>query len=156
MENRVPVCSGCGLADTTGARFCPSCGTQLASTDDEATDSFEVIPVEPHDEDRSLFPADCGLFVVESGPKAGSRYGLESDHTTVGRHRNADILLDDVTVSRKHVEVVRTGNRYVVHDVGSLNGTYLNRERIESAELHDGDELQIGRFKLVFFHGTAA
>jgi pSer/pThr/pTyr-binding forkhead associated (FHA) protein len=80
---------------------------------------------------------------------------LESEVTSVGRHRSADILLDDVTVSRRHVEVDRTGDRYVVRDIGSLNGTYLNGDRIESAELHDGDELQIGRFKLVFFYGTA-
>jgi pSer/pThr/pTyr-binding forkhead associated (FHA) protein len=97
---------------------------------------------------------ECGLFVVESGPKAGSRYGLEAPVTTIGRHGAADILLDDVTVSRRHVEVERVGDRYVVRDVGSLNGTYLNRRRIESTELDDGDELQIGRFKLVFFHGT--
>ena len=140
------ACPDCGLDDTEGANFCPSCGSQLLTEDDEATDSFEAVPVSPHEDDRAQFPPGCGLFVVDSGPKAGSRYGLESDLTTVGRHRSADILLDDVTVSRRHVEV---------RDVGSLNGTYLNRDRIESAELNDGDELQIGRFKLVFFHGTA-
>ena len=149
------ACPDCGLDDTEGANFCPSCGSQLFTGDDEATDSFEAVPVSPHEDDRAQFPPGCGLFVVDSGPKAGSRYGLESDLTTVGRHRSADILLDDVTVSRRHVEVDRTGDRYMVRDVGSLNGTYLNRDRIESAELNDGDELQIGRFKLVFFHGTA-
>ena len=109
----------------------------------------------PHGEDRERFPVECGLFVVESGPKAGARYGLEAAVTTIGRHGGADILLDDVTVSRHHVEVERTGDRYLVRDVGSLNGTYLNGRRIESCEIHDGDEVQIGRFKLVFFHGTA-
>jgi pSer/pThr/pTyr-binding forkhead associated (FHA) protein len=73
----------------------------------------------------------------------------------VGRHGQADILLDDVTVSRRHVEVERIADRYLVRDVGSLNGTWLNGGRIDTAELSDGDELQIGRFKLVFFHGTA-
>ena len=125
------------------------------SGDHEATDSFEALPIIPHEDDRARFPRGIGLFVVDSGPKAGSRYGLESEVTSVGRHRSADILLDDVTVSRRHVEVDRTGDRYVVRDIGSLNGTYLNGDRIESAELHDGDELQIGRFKLVFFYGTA-
>ena len=75
--------------------------------------------------------------------------------TSVGRHGEADILLDDVTVSRRHVEVERIGDRYVARDVGSLNGTWLNGQRVDTAELADGDELQIGRFKLVFFHGTA-
>ena len=73
----------------------------------------------------------------------------------MGRHGQADILLDDVTVSRRHVEVERIADRYLARDVGSLNGTWLNGERIDTAELNDGDELQIGRFKLVFFHGTA-
>ncbi|HCV35349.1 MAG TPA: hypothetical protein DF783_00355 [Acidimicrobiaceae bacterium] len=155
MEPDGPACTQCGLDDTSGANFCPSCGTQLMSGDHEATDSFEALPIIPHEDDRARFPSGIGLFVVDSGPKAGSRYGLESEVTSVGRHRSADILLDDVTVSRRHVEVDRTGDRYVVRDIGSLNGTYLNGDRIESAELHDGDELQIGRFKLVFFYGTA-
>ena len=120
------------------------------------TDAFDPVEEVPHEEDRGRFPVECGLFVVESGPKAGSRYGLEAPVTTIGRDGAADILLDDVTVSRRHVEVERVGDRYVVRDVGSLNGTYVNRLRIESAELDDGDELQIGRFKLVFFHGTGA
>ena len=124
-------------------------------THDEPTDAFDPVADVPHRDDRGLFPTECGLFVVESGPKAGSRYGLEAPLTSVGRHGEADILLDDVTVSRRHVEVERIADRYLARDVGSLNGTWLNGERIDSAELNDGDELQIGRFKLVFFHGTA-
>jgi len=127
----------------------------LRPTDDEITDVFEVADLVPHEDDRVRFPTDCGLFVVETGPKAGARYGLEAEHTTIGRNGKADILLDDVTVSRRHAEVERTGDRYVVRDVGSLNGTYLNRSRIDAAELHDGDELQVGCFRLVFFHGMA-
>ena len=122
---------------------------------DETTDSYDVVEDLPHSADRERFPAQCGLFVVESGPMAGSRYGLEAGLTTVGRHGDVDILLDDVTVSRRHVEVERVGDRYTVRDVGSLNGTWLNGSRVEQGDLRDGDELQIGRFKLVFFHGTA-
>ena len=122
--------------------------------DDETTDALELDPESSHRLDRQRFPTDTGLFVVESGPKAGARYGLEADLTTVGRHSAADILLDDVTVSRRHVEVERSGDRYRVKDTGSLNGTYLNGDRIESCWLDDGDVLQVGRFKLVFFHGT--
>ena len=123
-------------------------------SDDETTDALELDPEFSHRMDRQWFPTDTGLFVVESGPKAGARYGLEADLTTVGRHSAADILLDDVTVSRQHVEVERSGDRYRVKDTGSLNGTYLNGDRIESGWLDDGDVLQVGRFKLVFFHGT--
>ena len=128
----------------------------LAATpsDDETTDALELDPEFSHRLDRQRFSTDTGLFVVESGPKAGARYGLEADLTTVGRHSAADILLDDVTVSRQHVEVERSGDRYRVKDTGSLNGTYLNGDRIESGWLDDGDVLQVGRFKLVFFHGT--
>ncbi len=123
-------------------------------SDDETTDALELDPEFSHRLDRQRFTTDIGLFVVESGPKAGALYGLEADLTTVGRHSAADILLDDVTVSRRHVEVERSGDRYRVKDTGSLNGTYLNGDRIESGWLDDGDVLQVGRFKLVFFHGT--
>ena len=122
--------------------------------DDETTDALELDPEFSHQLDRQRFSTDTGLFVGESGPKAGARYGLEADLTTVGRHSAADIFLDDVTVSRRHVEVERSGDRYRVKDTGSLNGTYLNGDRIESDWLDDGDVLQVGRFKLVFFHGT--
>jgi len=133
----------------------PSLGAPGATpSDDETTDALELDPEFSHRLDRQRIPADTGLFVVESGPKAGARYGLEADLTTVGRHSAADILLDDVTVSRRHVEVERSGDRYRVKDTGSLNGTYLNGDRIESDWLDDGDVLQVGRFKLVFFHGT--
>ena len=126
----------------------------VTASDDETTDALEFDPEFSHRLDRQRFSTDTGLFVVESGPKAGARYGLEADLTTVGRHSAADILLDDVTGSRRHVEVERSGDRYRVKDTGSLNGTYLNGDRIESGWLDDGDVLQVGRFKLVFFHGT--
>ena len=123
-------------------------------SDAETPDALDLDPEFSHRLDRQRFSTDTGLFVVESGPKAGARYGLEADLTTVGGHSAADILLDDVTVSRQHVEVERSGDRYRVKDTGSLNGTYLNGDRIESGWLDDGDVLQVGRFKLVFFHGT--
>ena len=88
------------------------------------------------------------------GPKAGARYALDSDVVTVGRHPNSVIFLDDISVSRRHAEVRRVGSRYLVRDVGSLNGTYIERQRVDEHELADGEELQIGRFKLVFVHGT--
>jgi pSer/pThr/pTyr-binding forkhead associated (FHA) protein len=95
-------------------------------------------------------PPDVGLLVVKRGPNAGSRFSLTAGTTTIGRHPDSDIFLDDVTVSRRHAEVKHDGGTFTVSDVGSLNGTYLNRERIEQAEMHSGDELQIGKFRLVF------
>ena len=108
------------------------------------------------DVDRSAFGVHEGLFVVVQGAKAGARYALDSDIVTLGRHPRSDIFLDDVTVSRRHAEVRREGARYWVTDAGSLNGTYLNGERVDDSEMTDGNELQVGKFKLVFVHGTSS
>lgn len=95
-------------------------------------------------------PPGTGLLVVLRGPNVGSRFLLDDDFTSTGRHPDSDIFLDDVTVSRRHAEFYRQGDRFTVRDVGSLNGTYVNRERIEEAELFGGDEVQIGKFRLLF------
>jgi pSer/pThr/pTyr-binding forkhead associated (FHA) protein len=95
-------------------------------------------------------PAQSALLVVQRGPNAGARFLLDSDRTTAGRRPDSDIFLDDVTVSRKHAEFVRRGGDFVVRDVGSLNGTYVQRDRIDEAVLRDGDEVQIGKFRMVF------
>jgi len=95
-----------------------------------------------------------GILVIMRGPGAGSRFALDRDIVSAGRHPESDIFLDDVTVSRRHAEILRRGEGYAVRDVGSLNGTYLNRERIEEAPLANGDEVQVGRFKLVFLAAT--
>jgi len=152
-------CPSCGHRNAVGANFCSSCGARLLDERVDPTGAFEPVEAEPDDEfevDRAVFTADLGLLVVKRGPKAGSRYALDADLVTAGRHPESDIFLDDVTVSRRHAELIHDEGSYRVRDVGSLNGTYLNRERIDDAPLSDGDELQIGKFKLVFFHGTAA
>ena len=100
-------------------------------------------------------PAGSALLVVQRGPGAGSRYLLDSDLSTVGRHPESDIFLDDITVSRRHVEFRRDGGAFRVHDVGSLNGTYLNGDRVDDAELQNGDEVRIGKFRLIFFASDA-
>ena len=92
----------------------------------------------------------AGVLVVRRGPQAGAKFVLDKDVTRVGRHPESDIFLDDITVSRRHAEFLRDGSGYRVKDVGSLNGTYVARERIEAHELASGDEVQIGKFKLVF------
>jgi len=98
-------------------------------------------------------PPGMALLVVRRGPNAGARFLLDHDLTTSGRHPDSDIFLDDVTVSRRHAEFHRGSGGFTVRDVGSLNGTYVNRERVESATLSNGDEVQIGKFRLVFVAG---
>jgi pSer/pThr/pTyr-binding forkhead associated (FHA) protein len=101
-------------------------------------------------------PAGSALLVVKRGPNAGSRFLLDQPTTSAGRHPESDIFLDDVTVSRRHAEFRREGGEFVVVDVGSLNGTYGNREPVDTAVLANGDEVQIGKFRLVFLTGPRA
>ncbi len=98
----------------------------------------------------AALPVDSALLIMQRGPSSGSRYLLDAERTVAGRSEHADIFLDDVTVSRKHAEFVREDSHFVVRDVGSLNGTYVNRNRIDSVELHTGDEVQIGKYRLTF------
>jgi len=128
------------------------------------------VPVEPlteadADTDATLSAQDqatvdalrqgTALLVVLRGPNAGARFLLDSDEVSTGRHPNSDIFLDDVTVSRKHATFRREEGVFLVRDVGSLNGTYLNRERIDETALKTRDEVQIGKFRLVFYAGAA-
>jgi hypothetical protein len=151
------VCSRCGHQNTVDASYCSSCGHDLADAAGFPTTENPVLDLDDSGEEVDLSEVAEGLatFVVKRGPKAGSRYGLDEDVVTIGRHPDSEIFLDDITVSRRHAEVRRDGSTYEVADVGSLNGTYVNRQRIESAVLDDGDELQVGKFKLVFFRGAA-
>jgi pSer/pThr/pTyr-binding forkhead associated (FHA) protein len=98
----------------------------------------------------AALPSGSALLVVRRGPNAGARFLLDSDLTTVGRHPEADIFLDDVTVSRRHVEFLRHGTAFEVKDLGSLNGTYFDGVRIETALLSDGAEVQVGKYRLTF------
>ena len=99
-------------------------------------------------------PEGQALLVVKRGPNAGSRFLLDQSTTSAGRHPDSDIFLDDVTVSRRHAEFRSEDGSFTVVDVGSLNGTYVNREPVDSASLSNGDEVQIGKFRLVFLTGT--
>jgi hypothetical protein len=149
-------CNQCGHRNPGGSNFCSSCGAPLEVRDDR-TVTFQAVEVEADDEVTVALeelPEGTGMLVVKRGPNAGSKFVLDGDVTTAGRHPESDIFLDDITVSRRHAEVARTPAGYVLRDVGSLNGTYLNRERIEEASLSNGDELQVGKFKLVFFAGA--
>jgi pSer/pThr/pTyr-binding forkhead associated (FHA) protein len=155
-------CNNCGHKNPLGSNFCSSCGSVLETNLAEPTTiTFHpTLPSDPVDEELTFelddIPAGMGALVVLRGPKAGSRFLLDQPVTTAGRHPDSLIFLDDVTVSRRHVEIRRAGDAYLASDAGSLNGTYVNRERIDGeVALTNGDELQIGKFKLVFFMGTA-
>jgi len=95
-------------------------------------------------------PPTSALLVMQRGPSAGARFLLDAERTVAGRSTHADIFLDDVTVSRKHAEFVRDGQQFVVRDIGSLNGTYVNRSRIDQVVLRAGDEVQIGKYRMTF------
>jgi pSer/pThr/pTyr-binding forkhead associated (FHA) protein len=154
-------CNQCGHRNPAGSNFCSSCGAVLEpAASEDTTLVFAPVPgsAEGVDEDVSVqIPAlveGVGMLVVKRGPNAGSRYVLDADLTTAGRHPDSDIFLDDITVSRRHAEFSRVEGGYRVRDVGSLNGTYVNRERTDDSALEHGDEVQIGKFKLVFFSGA--
>ncbi len=173
-------CTQCGQQNPEGSRFCARCGAPLTTSDGgsgmgvdttstislaalegalEAGEGGEAEASGQADSETSAgdgLPPGSALLVVKRGPNAGSRFLLDADITTAGRHPDSDIFLDDVTVSRRHAEFVRDGGGFVVRDVGSLNGTYLNRERIETAGLAGGDEVQIGKYRLVFLAGPGA
>src|SRR5215470_2772612 len=153
-------CRRCGHDNEPGANFCSSCGATLGDVD-ETTASLGLI------EDRQQLeaelgallddlPPDLGMLVVRRGPNAGSTYALDADETSIGRHPDSDLFLDDVTVSRRHAVVRRDRDGYEIADAGSLNGTYVGGERIDTARLDDMAELQIGRFVLTFLLGGRA
>jgi hypothetical protein len=164
-------CTQCGQQNPDDSKFCARCGAPLtipATSGAPAVDQTTTISMtsvdatEEHADDLDdvaveSLPFGSALLVVKRGPNAGSRFLLDKDVTTVGRHPESDIFLDDVTVSRRHAEFQRHDGGFSVRDVGSLNGTYLNRERIEESPLAGGDEVQIGKFRLVYFtsgHGA--
>jgi FHA domain/zinc-ribbon domain len=161
-------CTQCGQQNPDDSKFCARCGSALTvpatsgTTAVEQTTTISMTGIESPEEHggeelpdvgMESLPSGTALLVVKRGPNAGSRFLLDKDVTTAGRHPESDIFLDDVTVSRRHAEFHREGDGFTVCDVGSLNGTYLNRERIESAPLAGGDEVQIGKFRLVYFTG---
>ena len=137
-----------------------SAGHEANTGDDiEATRNFSEDLIESDlenlsDEERAAvdaLPSGNALLIVRRGPNQGARFLLDSDVTSVGRHPNADIFLDDVTVSRRHAEFKRAGKNFTVSDLASLNGTQYEGERVETAELVNGSEVQIGKYHLTFF-----
>jgi pSer/pThr/pTyr-binding forkhead associated (FHA) protein len=151
-------CNQCGHRNPPTSTFCSSCGSPLDSLDDRTITLTAVDPLQdsPGPDDDVIvavgdLPVEVGVLIVRAGAQAGTRFTLEDDITRLGRHPDSEISLDDITVSRRHVEIERTPDGYVASDAGSLNGTYVNQERIDRMLLRHGDELQIGKFRLVFF-----
>jgi len=141
------ACPSCGHPNEVEANFCSVCGAVLAEPSAEV--HTESVPALGLDD-----PADPPILVVVRGANAGSRYALSSRVVKIGRHPESEIFLDDVTVSRRHAEVRRTSSGFDVVDVGSLNGTYVNGSRVESAGLREADQLQVGKFKFVVVGGA--
>jgi hypothetical protein len=149
-------CPECGFANDDGASYCQRCGAFLAHGEPptgvstatyKVGETGEVEVVELDDVVRR----GAALVIRAGGGRAGESFPLQGDRITVGRRPESDVFLDDVTVSRDHAVIVRRGSDYHLDDCGSLNGTYVNRRRIDSHRLTDGDELQIGKYKLAFF-----
>lgn len=139
-------CPHCSYENPLGANFCSSCGGNLEeAVPAMATQLLDIAAEKPV---SGTLPE--AMLVVRQGVKRGSQIVLDSACTTIGRHPESDIFLDDVTVSRRHAEIRRDRSGFTVYDVGSLNGTYVNQTRVEQASLDDGCVLQVGKFKLVF------
>ena len=151
-------CPECGFTNAEGANYCQRCGAFIGAPEDAAPESStatyridetgELVPVDL--EDVVAQGGGAALVVRAGGGRVGESFPLERDRMTIGRRPDSDVFLDDVTVSRDHALVVRRGEEFHLDDLGSLNGTYVNRRRIESQHLVDGDELQVGKYKLTF------
>jgi hypothetical protein len=138
------ACPQCGSSNPADGNFCSVCGAELPQQDAH-TQSHAVMADQPEGE--------MAMLVVVRGANAGSRFALTDDVTTIGRHPESDVFLDDVTVSRRHAEIERRGTLLEISDAGSLNGTYVNGERIERVALSEGDQLQVGKYRLVVVVG---
>ena len=160
-------CTNCGHDNPEGSNFCGRCGSALTPSG-EATirvptgDTTKNIPtmVEEHasepltaEQEAAVtgLPQGSALLIVQRGANAGARFLINTEKVTAGRHQDSDIFLDDISVSRRHATFTRTDEGILVRDLGSLNGTYVNRNLVEEQLLRHGDEVQIGKFRLVFF-----
>ena len=151
-------CPECGFLNGEGANYCQKCGAYLAPQTEvkqggEPTtatyrvgETGELIPVDV----EAIAEKGAALVIRSGGGRVGESFPLERDRMTIGRRPDSDVFLDDVTVSRDHALLVRRNGDFYLDDLGSLNGTYVNRRRIESHRLADGDELQVGKYKLTF------
>jgi pSer/pThr/pTyr-binding forkhead associated (FHA) protein len=150
-------CQKCGHRNASDAYFCSSCGAALEVHGDRTViiSNFDSLQdaIGPQDNasiDLNVIPPDVASLVVRSGPQAGDRFDLHGRVTRLGRHPDSEISLDDISVSRRHAEIECQESEYVLRDMGSMNGTYVNQRRVDSVVLAQGDEILIGRFRLIF------
>jgi pSer/pThr/pTyr-binding forkhead associated (FHA) protein len=147
-------CPECGFQNPESANYCSKCGALLVRDDSGPETTMSFSPEEGDEESGPLLDEirteGPALVVRSGGGRAGEHFLLHQENVTVGRSPDSDIFLDDVTVSRRHALIKQAEGGFLIEDQGSLNGTFLNRHRIESAPLEDGDEVQIGKYKLTF------
>jgi pSer/pThr/pTyr-binding forkhead associated (FHA) protein len=145
-------CPECGFQNPEAANYCAKCGALLHTPEPaEATQTFNAADAdEPFDTLDDLGLKGPALIVRSGGGRSGETFTPQDERTTIGRSPDCPIFLDDVTVSRRHAVLAQRDGRWFIEDQGSLNGTFVNRRRVESAELSDGDELQIGKYRLTF------
>ncbi|MDQ3894021.1 MAG: zinc-ribbon and FHA domain-containing protein [Actinomycetota bacterium] len=147
-------CPECGFRNPETANYCSKCGALLVKDEGGAETTMTFTP-EEGDTARAEALEDLGvngpaLVVRSGGGRTGETFHPEGDRTTIGRSPDCGIFLDDVTVSRRHAVLLERDGSFFIEDQGSLNGTFVNRRRVESAQLEDGDELQIGKYRLTF------
>ncbi len=147
-------CPECGFQNPEAANYCSKCGALLVK-DESGTETTMTFTPEDADEESALALEEMGikgpaLVVRSGGGRVGETFVPSGERTLIGRSPDCDIFLDDVTVSRKHAVLMERNGNFVIEDQGSLNGTFVNKKRIESGELEDGDELQIGKYRLTF------
>ncbi|MFM8651765.1 MAG: FHA domain-containing protein [Acidimicrobiaceae bacterium] len=153
-------CNSCGHRNPPNSSFCSSCGAVLDLPDERTVVIAQVDPLQdlPGPSDNATIRlgeiGEHAVLVIRSGDLTGSRFTLSKDVTQIGRHQESDILLDDITVSRRHAEVVKTSNSLLVRDLGSLNGTYVNQSRVGEFLLKHGDVLQVGTVRMVLFSNS--
>jgi pSer/pThr/pTyr-binding forkhead associated (FHA) protein len=149
-------CPECGFVNPEGANYCQKCGAYLSrpeGTEEPTTMTYRVSETgeyQPIDIDQEVGKIGAALVIRSGGGRAGESFTVDSERISIGRTPDAGVFLDDVTVSRNHALLVHRQDAYYIDDLGSLNGTYVNRRRIESHKLEDGDEIQIGKYKLSY------
>jgi hypothetical protein len=151
-------CPECGFVNPEGASYCARCGAYLRS--EEGTEAGDVTTttyrigetgeIEAIELDDVVRAGGAALVIRSGGGRTGESFTLSDERVGIGRRPDSGIFLDDVTVSRDHAVLVKRGNDYFLDDLGSLNGTYVNRQRVDSQRLEDGDELQVGKYKLTY------
>jgi len=144
-------CSECGFQSPAAANYCARCGALLARPEgDETTMTLSPGDLRDDEDDAVDDSIEGTALVVRAGASAGETFTPAGPRTLIGRSPDCEVFLDDVTVSRRHAELLLEGEQFTIRDLGSLNGTFVNRKRVESADLHDGDEVQVGKYRMTF------